>query len=71
VLEMLDEPFTNLFPLLRDTSDTWVRFYLKNAENEQEITPVIGDIQASFIFEETLIKGHLTTYQNIFPQGIH
>jgi hypothetical protein len=57
VVDMMDEPFSNFFPLLTDTSDTWVRFYFKNSPNRIEITPVIGDIQSPFIFNDSLVKG--------------
>ena len=56
VLEMLDEPFTNFFPLLTDTIDTMVRFYFKNTNNKIEITPLIGDIQSALIFNDSLAK---------------
>jgi hypothetical protein len=59
-LEMLDEPFTNFFPLLTDTSETRVRFYFKNTNNKIEITPLIGDIQSSFIFNDSLARGYGT-----------
>jgi hypothetical protein len=70
LLAMLDEPFTDFFPKLNDSSDTWLRFYFKTTNTTLTITPTFGIVEGTYKFNTAGFVMHDTRAFDSIPKYV-